>query len=100
MKYTPTEPENSSSSSSGVEDNIPDPQSLAPSTPHLPTSTSLRKRKRKGIPFQSPLQWDQIAKYTDIFKRRDQKTQNKKKKVLTFSYTKEKGQGPCVYAIK
>ncbi|KAJ0240637.1 hypothetical protein HA466_0222350 [Hirschfeldia incana] len=53
---TPVEPEHSSSNSSGVEDNIPDPQSLAPSTPQLPTSTTIRKRKRKGIPYQSPLQ--------------------------------------------
>lgn len=63
VKHTPVEPEDSSSNSSGVEDNIPDPQSIAaPSTPQPPTSTSSRKRQRKGIPFQSPLQWDQIAK--------------------------------------
>ncbi|KAG2302173.1 hypothetical protein Bca52824_030824 [Brassica carinata] len=55
VKNIAMEPENSSNSS-GVEDNIPNPQSLTPSTPQLPTSTSLRKRKRKGIPYQSPLQ--------------------------------------------
>ncbi|KAL0692903.1 hypothetical protein Bca4012_060083 [Brassica carinata] len=46
----------SSNNSSGVEDSIPCPQSLTPSTPQVPTSTSLRKRPRKGIPYRSPLQ--------------------------------------------
>ncbi|CAH2046173.1 unnamed protein product [Thlaspi arvense] len=55
MKHTPMESE-SSSHSSGVEDNISNPQSLSPSTPQLPTSSSLRKRRRKGIPYRSPLQ--------------------------------------------
>ena len=50
-----------SSNISGVEDNdIPKPQSVNASTPQLPTSTStstsLRKRPRKGIPQRSPLQ--------------------------------------------
>ncbi|KAL0644882.1 hypothetical protein Bca4012_043172 [Brassica carinata] len=55
VKNTAMESENSSNSS-GVEDLIPNPQSLTPSTPQLPSSTSLRKRPRKGIPYQSPLQ--------------------------------------------
>ena len=55
VKNAEMESENSSNSS-GVEDNIPNPQSLTPSTPQLPSSTSLRKRPRKGIPYQSPLQ--------------------------------------------
>ncbi|KAJ0252733.1 hypothetical protein HA466_0118820 [Hirschfeldia incana] len=54
VKSTATESENSSNSS-GVEDLISNPQSLTPSTPQLPTSTSFRKRPRKGIPYQSPL---------------------------------------------
>ncbi|CAH8330262.1 unnamed protein product [Eruca vesicaria subsp. sativa] len=55
VKNTAMESENSSNSS-GVEDNILNPQSLTPSTPQLPSSTSLRKRLRKGFPYQSPLQ--------------------------------------------
>ncbi|RID75902.1 hypothetical protein BRARA_B02917, partial [Brassica rapa] len=45
-----------SSNISGVENNIPNPQSVNASTTELPTSTSLRKRPRKGIPYRSPLQ--------------------------------------------
>ncbi|ESQ39820.1 hypothetical protein EUTSA_v10001013mg [Eutrema salsugineum] len=52
VKDTAMESENSSHSS-GVEDNIP--QSLSPSTPQLPTSSSMRKTRRKGLPYRSPL---------------------------------------------
>ncbi|KAJ4888631.1 PLATZ transcription factor family protein [Raphanus sativus] len=55
VKQTPTELE-SSNNSSGVEDSIPSPKSLTLSIPQVPTSTSLRKRLRKGIPYRSPLQ--------------------------------------------
>ncbi|CAN6855894.1 unnamed protein product [Brassica oleracea] len=56
-EHTVMEAENSSNIS-GVEDDIPKPQSVNASTPQLPTSTStsLRKRPRKGIPQRSPLQ--------------------------------------------
>ncbi|CAF2142511.1 hypothetical protein IGI04_007676 [Brassica rapa subsp. trilocularis] len=55
VKHTLTELE-SSNNSSGVEDSIPSLQSLITSTPQRPTSTSLRKRPRKGIPHRSLLQ--------------------------------------------
>lgn len=58
--HTPMESENSSNSS-GVDNNISNPQSLSPSTTQVPTSSSKRRRPRKGIPYRSPLQWDQIA---------------------------------------
>ncbi|VVB08177.1 unnamed protein product [Arabis nemorensis] len=55
VKHTPMESENSSNSS-GVDNNISNPQSLSPSTPQVPTFSSKRRRPRKGIPYRSPLQ--------------------------------------------
>uniref|UniRef100_A0A1J3D594 PLATZ transcription factor family protein n=1 Tax=Noccaea caerulescens TaxID=107243 RepID=A0A1J3D594_NOCCA len=53
-KDTPMEPENSSNSS-GVDNDISNLQSSIPSTPEFPPG-SFRKRRRKGIPYRSPLQ--------------------------------------------
>ncbi|CAN6847775.1 unnamed protein product [Brassica oleracea] len=55
-EHTVMESENSSNISGVEDDDIPKPQSVNASTPQLPTSTSLRKRPRKGIPQRSPLQ--------------------------------------------
>ncbi|CAN8267277.1 unnamed protein product [Cochlearia groenlandica] len=56
VKNAPMESQENSSNSSEVDNNTSKLQSSIPSTPQLPISGSMRKRRRKGIPYQSPWQ--------------------------------------------